>query len=162
MSSGVARRARQELIRCGARGKAGDRGNRTCPWGQGHRCHPPPFHDAVYNEHILQLLLSMGNSSTMASESTTEHTRTARKPVPASLPVDNNKKYGTSSFLTPDELALLLKVSKTTVYRLVEARRVPFYRVAGSLRFSTEDVESYLKRNRVTPITNTPYVSTKD
>lgn len=55
--------------------------------------------------------------------------------------------------LTPDELASVLRISKTSVYRLVERRAIRFYRVAGSLRFNTQDVAVYLKNGCVEPIT---------
>ena len=50
--------------------------------------------------------------------------------------------------LTPDDLAGYLRISKTGVYRLVEKRRIPFFRVGGSLRFAKSDVLSYLDGNR--------------
>jgi excisionase family DNA binding protein len=57
-----------------------------------------------------------------------------------------------SHLLTPDELAEYLKVSKITVYRLVETRQIPFLKVKGSLRFAECDVQKYLERNRIEPI----------
>ena len=54
-----------------------------------------------------------------------------------------------SNLLTPDELAALLRISKVSVYRLVEKRSMPFYRVNGSLRFDKNDVMAYLKENRI-------------
>ena len=51
--------------------------------------------------------------------------------------------------LTPDELADALRISKVSVYRLVEKRLLPFYRVRGSLRFEEKDVIAYLERKRV-------------
>jgi len=41
-----------------------------------------------------------------------------------------------------------MKVSKTTVYRLVESRILPFYRIGGSLRFRKQDVIAYLESKR--------------
>ena len=43
------------------------------------------------------------------------------------------------NMLTPDDLARYFRISKTGVYRLVEKRLIPFYRVGGSLRFSKND-----------------------
>jgi excisionase family DNA binding protein len=54
--------------------------------------------------------------------------------------------------LTPDELAELLRISKISVYRLVEQRKIPFYRVRGNLRFEPKDVMSFLRQNRVEPV----------
>ena len=54
--------------------------------------------------------------------------------------------------LTVNEVAGLLRVSKTSVYRLVERRLIPFYRLPGSLRFTEEDVQAFLRRKRVEPM----------
>jgi excisionase family DNA binding protein len=54
--------------------------------------------------------------------------------------------------LTPDEVAELLRVSKTSVYRLVERRAIRFYRVCGLLRFAREDIHAYLGAGRVEPM----------
>ena len=53
------------------------------------------------------------------------------------------------NMLTPDDLAGILRISKTSVYRLVERRRIPFFRVGGSLRFAKSDVLAYLNGNRI-------------
>jgi excisionase family DNA binding protein len=53
------------------------------------------------------------------------------------------------ALLTPSEAANMLRLSKASIYRLVETRRLPFYRVSGSLRFSKKDLEDYLARGRV-------------
>ena len=55
----------------------------------------------------------------------------------------------TKKLLNPVELAELLHVSKTSVYRLAEGGKIPHYKVGGSLRFGMKDVSAYLERNRV-------------
>lgn len=62
------------------------------------------------------------------------------------MPADSNP---IPSFLTPDELAELLRISKVGVYRLVEKREIPFYRVRGCLRFAKKDVLAFLGKIRV-------------
>jgi excisionase family DNA binding protein len=54
--------------------------------------------------------------------------------------------------LTLDEVAALLRVSKTSVYRLVERRAVRFYRVSGLLRFDHADIEAFLGAGCVEPV----------
>ncbi len=54
--------------------------------------------------------------------------------------------------LTPPEVAALLRISRATLYRLVESRRVPFYRIGGVLRLDRRDLVEYLARQRVNPI----------
>jgi excisionase family DNA binding protein len=56
------------------------------------------------------------------------------------------------SLLTPDEAAEVLRLSKASIYRLVERRMIPFHRVSGSLRFSRKDLEEYVLRGRVEPV----------
>lgn len=54
--------------------------------------------------------------------------------------------------LTPKEVADLLRISMTGVYRLVEGRKIRFYRVHGVLRFDLRDVEEYLRQGCVEPM----------
>jgi excisionase family DNA binding protein len=60
----------------------------------------------------------------------------------------------TRKLLTLDEVAELLRVSKTSVYRLVERRVLRFYRVSGLLRFDQVDVEAFLNTGCVEPVGN--------
>lgn len=53
------------------------------------------------------------------------------------------------ALLTIEEVARILRISKTSAYRLVERRELPFCRVGRSLRFSREDLEAYLGSRRV-------------
>jgi len=54
--------------------------------------------------------------------------------------------------LTPDELAEFLQISKTSVYRMVDKRLIPFYKIKGNLRFERDDVLDYLKSSRIEPV----------
>lgn len=51
--------------------------------------------------------------------------------------------------LNVQELADLLRVSRTSVYRLVENRAIPFHRLPRGLRFKRNDIDDYLQRCRV-------------
>jgi excisionase family DNA binding protein len=55
-----------------------------------------------------------------------------------------NKKN--KSLITPSELAILLKISKVTVYRLVENGQIPCYRLRGGLRFNQCDIDNFLNK----------------
>jgi len=63
--------------------------------------------------------------------------------------------------MTVPEVADTLRVSPATVYRLVEQRRLPFYRVSGVLRFSGTDLALYLSAGRVAAITELAYGNTQ-
>ena len=56
---------------------------------------------------------------------------------------------GSDELLTVRELGAILKISPATVYRLVDRRQVPFYRLPHKLRFRKRDVEAYLAGTRV-------------
>lgn len=47
------------------------------------------------------------------------------------------------------ELASILRVSPTSIYRLVEGRKLPFHRLPRGLRFRRKDVDEYLGKCRV-------------
>lgn len=57
----------------------------------------------------------------------------------------------TINLYTIDQVAAILSVSKITVYRLVESRIIPYYRIKGCIRFAESDVLEYLKNNRIGP-----------
>lgn len=63
----------------------------------------------------------------------------------------------TTDLLTLEEVIQWLKTSKTTIYRLVQRRQIPFYRIARSLRFKKEDVEAFIQERRVETIDRTTY-----
>ena len=68
------------------------------------------------------------------------------------MPIDSSTAGVPQDLLTPDEVAELLRVSKTSVYRLVERREIRFCRVCGLLRFCRSDVEQFLRAGSVDPI----------
>jgi excisionase family DNA binding protein len=47
------------------------------------------------------------------------------------------------------ELALRLSVSKATLYRLVEQRRIPHIRIAGTVRFDAAQVFAWMKQQTI-------------
>lgn len=68
-----------------------------------------------------------------------------------------NADISNKVFLKPEELATFLNVSRPTVYRLIERRLIPFYKIGGSLRFKMQDILDYVeKNNRIAPF-NTNY-----
>jgi len=58
----------------------------------------------------------------------------------------------TDNLITPKELAQSFKLSLASVYRLVEKRALPFYKIGGNLRFSIADIEKYKSNVRIEPI----------
>ena len=55
-----------------------------------------------------------------------------------------NTGSNVQNLITPQELSKLFKISKSSVYRLVDSRILPFYKIGGNLRFSLNDVDGYL------------------
>ena len=53
-----------------------------------------------------------------------------------------------ADLLTVEEIADTLKVSKMTVYRLIENRQLPAMRIGRSYRVSNADLTAYLERSR--------------
>jgi len=48
-----------------------------------------------------------------------------------------------------EELADRLAISKTGAYRLVARNALPFYKIGGVLRFDVDEIEAFLRNNRV-------------
>jgi excisionase family DNA binding protein len=65
------------------------------------------------------------------------------------MAVERHDPGSIPSLLTIEEVAECLRVSKTSVYRLVERRELPFCRVGRTLRFTRKDLETYLAARRV-------------
>jgi excisionase family DNA binding protein len=58
----------------------------------------------------------------------------------------------TLELLTIPEVAKLLKISVTSVRRLQQQRRIPFFKVGGGIRFTRSDIDAYLQKRRVLSI----------
>lgn len=54
-------------------------------------------------------------------------------------------------YLNPDELAEYLRLSKKTVYRLVDQRLIPFIKPGGvdSLRFDIKAIDKWMEKQMV-------------
>lgn len=53
---------------------------------------------------------------------------------------------GTSGIMTIGELADYLKVTERTIYRLAAAKKIPAFKVGGSWRFASVDIEIWIKQ----------------
>jgi len=51
-------------------------------------------------------------------------------------------------FLTPQELANWLKMSRVWVYKQAEKGLLPFHRVGEAIRFDPEEIRAYLSERR--------------
>jgi len=65
------------------------------------------------------------------------------------MAVERHDQNALPSLLTLEEVAQVLRVSKTSVYRIVERRELLCCRVGRNLRFTREDVAAYLRARRV-------------
>lgn len=75
-----------------------------------------------------------------------------------SLPVAGAPARGLQQpLLNIHDLARRFGLSKKTVYRLVEGRHVPFYRLRGVLRFDAGDIEAYLASHKTASVTTQEY-----
>lgn len=63
-----------------------------------------------------------------------------------------NDDSTTNNLITPEELASLLRMSKPSVYRLIEKRKIPFYKISGSIRFKISDIKKYIEDARIDSI----------
>lgn len=58
----------------------------------------------------------------------------------------------TDNLITPNELADFLRISKPSVYRLIEKRTIPFCKIGGVLRFRKNDIDEYIEKSLIEPI----------
>lgn len=55
-------------------------------------------------------------------------------------------KITDSEILTIRQVADYLKVNERTIYRLAAAKRIPAFKVGGTWRFSTSDIDQWIQR----------------
>jgi excisionase family DNA binding protein len=53
--------------------------------------------------------------------------------------------------LTVEEAVAYLQVSKPTIYRLTSKKKIPFFKIGGSVRFSEAHLLAWLESKGVTP-----------
>jgi excisionase family DNA binding protein len=53
---------------------------------------------------------------------------------------------GEGGILTIREVAVYLKVTERTIYRLAAAKQMPAFKIGGSWRFSRLDIDSWIKQ----------------
>ena len=60
-----------------------------------------------------------------------------------------NHSIGRERLLKPLDVAEWFGVSRQTLYRMIEKREIPFYKIGGQIRFQEADLEKYLQDMRV-------------
>ncbi len=64
--------------------------------------------------------------------------------------IARNTLLAAKNVLGVEDVALLLGVSKSKIYELVQAREMPYYKPRGKqLYFDRAEVEAWMKRNKV-------------
>jgi len=51
----------------------------------------------------------------------------------------SSKKGSDGHLITVKEFSLLTKISTTTLYKLIESNKIPYYRIYGSIRLNLAD-----------------------
>lgn len=55
------------------------------------------------------------------------------------------ESFGTPELLTVEDAAAIMRVSKMTVYRIIESGDLPHLRIGRSFRIRKDDFENYLR-----------------
>jgi excisionase family DNA binding protein len=53
-----------------------------------------------------------------------------------------------NQILTAKELAAWLKVEKSMVYRLVQQRKIPFFKIGSDYRFNARQIEDWMSETK--------------
>jgi len=59
--------------------------------------------------------------------------------------------------MTLDEVARFLRFAKSTIYRLIDSRRLKCFKVAGSYRFNKTDVLGFVQEGCREPLAKNEY-----
>ena len=54
-----------------------------------------------------------------------------------------------TKLLTSKELCSCLKISRATMYKLIEKKCFPVIKIGGDLRFKQKDIEQYINKSQV-------------
>lgn len=83
----------------------------------------------------------------------------SRRPVPGKScsltiksEVDASLTISSEPLLTLPDVAELLQLSRTSIYRLIANRKIPFIKAGGVVRFLKADLEEYISHSRIAPI----------
>ncbi|MEI8324240.1 MAG: helix-turn-helix domain-containing protein [Betaproteobacteria bacterium] len=63
---------------------------------------------------------------------------------------------GDGGILTIKEVAIYLKVTERTIYRLAAAKKIPAFKIGGSWRFSRPDIDSWIKNQSLYSLSPAP------
>lgn len=55
----------------------------------------------------------------------------------------------TKPFFSPKDLKEILGISIPSIYRLIDSRKLPAFKIGKSLRFSKEDIIEFLENQRI-------------
>lgn len=87
----------------------------------------------------------MKRNGKMATSQTAERSPSECCPLQLNMSMASEKQLkNQSQLLTVEELGAYLKISKSSVYRMIERRLIPFFKIRSGLRFDIVDVEKYL------------------
>ena len=76
------------------------------------------------------------------------------KEIHCSLQSNKSGDIVVPKYLTIEDVAVLLQVSKATVYRLADKREIQFIRFSGAIRISRHDLGVYIQSRTIRPITD--------
>jgi len=74
----------------------------------------------------------------------------------------NHHAIAADRLLDPLDVAERLRVTKSTVYRLANRGRIPFYELPGGIRFKAADIDAYLESHRMEVKATPPYERPQD
>lgn len=57
-----------------------------------------------------------------------------------------------SKYLTMDDVAEILSISKSTLYKWVEKWAIPHYKINGNVRFNQEHLKNWIDSKQVKPL----------
>ena len=52
-------------------------------------------------------------------------------------------------FFTLSEIASYLQISKSLIYKMCSARKIPFYKIGGQNRFDRQEIDEWVYGNKI-------------
>jgi excisionase family DNA binding protein len=103
-----------------------------------------PVHTGL--DEVTNLRDSSGSGESVASTDSQRDAENARRLSPLSPPLSGFVS-GRKQWLSVDQVAVLLEVSRATVYRLVQDRRLGHVRISNAVKVHVEQLRAFVRQN---------------
>ena len=64
------------------------------------------------------------------------------------IPNNKQRKFSMDKWVTLEQIADYLQISTSSIYKMVQAGRIPAYKVGRQWRFKKQEIDEWVQRNK--------------